>query len=146
MVASDQCNPIWIAHLEMTDKKIICVANFVKFLRIFAKILGNHLRHQTRVDAGSRLRLFADNKNISRKHYKISQEVTHLQCQEQQERLHRVVSAIDKVAHEQVISLWYIAPNFEQLFEIVELPMNITADLNKNTKEREEKNVKAADA
>lgn len=67
----------------------------------------------------------------------------YLQGQQQQESLNRVVAAIDKVAHEQVVCLGHIAPDFEQFFEIVELPVDVAAHLNR---EQDRRNVKAADA
>lgn len=61
---------------------------------------------------------------------------TYLQSQQQQECLHRVVSSVDEVTHEQIIRLGNVAADFEELFEIVELSMNITANLNSHRKQK----------
>lgn len=64
----------------------------------------------------------------------------YLESQQEQESLHRVVSSVDEIAHEQVIRLGNIAANFKQFFEIVKLPMNVSANLrNGKTKEKKEK-------
>lgn len=67
----------------------------------------------------------------------------YLQSQQQQESLDRVIAAIDKVAHEQVVRLGHITSDFEQFLEIVELPVDVAAHLNR---EQDRRNVKAADA
>ena len=52
----------------------------------------------------------------------------HLQSDEQSDGLNRVVTTIDVVTHEEVVSGWRLATNLEEFFQIVELTMNVTAD------------------
>lgn len=49
----------------------------------------------------------------------------HLECQQQQERLHRVEAPVHEVAHEQVVGLRAVAAHLEQLHEVVELAMDV---------------------
>jgi len=55
--------------------------------------------------------------------------VAHLQAQQQQERLERVEAAIHKVAHEQVVGLRHVAADAEELHQIMELAVDVTAYL-----------------
>lgn len=52
-----------------------------------------------------------------------------LQSKKQEEGLNRVKSSIDKVTHEQVVGFWAIVSDLKQLFEVIELAMDITTDL-----------------
>lgn len=52
----------------------------------------------------------------------------HFQTNQQSDRLHRVVTSIHIITHEEVISIGAFTSNLEQLNQIVELTMNITAD------------------
>jgi hypothetical protein len=55
--------------------------------------------------------------------------VPHFQCQQQQERFHTVETAIDEIPKKQVIRFWALATDSEKFLEVVELPMDITANL-----------------
>jgi hypothetical protein len=54
---------------------------------------------------------------------------TYLECQEQQECFDTVEATIDIVAHEEVVCFGAVAANTEELLQVVELPMDITTDL-----------------
>ena len=58
----------------------------------------------------------------------------YLQGQQKQERFHTVVATVDEVTEKQVVGVGALASNLEQLNQIVELTMNITADLQENWK------------
>jgi len=55
--------------------------------------------------------------------------VAHLERQQKQEGLDAVEAAVDVVAEEQVVGLGAVTADTEQLLEVVELPMDIAADL-----------------
>jgi len=57
-----------------------------------------------------------------------SVSITHFQGNEQRYRLHRVVTSIDVVSHEQVVGVWRLASNFEKFFKVVELAMDVSAN------------------
>ena len=52
----------------------------------------------------------------------------YFQCDEQSDCLDAVVAAIDVVAHEEVVGVRGLSANLEQLAQVVELAMNVTAD------------------
>jgi len=52
-----------------------------------------------------------------------------LQGQEEQEGLHAVETAINKVTHEQVVGLGALSTHIEELNQVVELAMNISTNL-----------------
>jgi len=47
---------------------------------------------------------------------------------QQSDSLNRVIATIDVIAHEEVVSVWGLATNFEKFLQIVELAVNITAN------------------
>ena len=51
----------------------------------------------------------------------------HLEGQEQQKGLHAVEAAVHEVPHEEVVGLRAVAPNLEQLHEVVELAVDVAA-------------------
>ena len=55
--------------------------------------------------------------------------VPNLECKEQQERLDGVKAAVNEVAHEQVVSARALASNLEEFHQVVELTVNVSADL-----------------
>ena len=55
--------------------------------------------------------------------------ISHLERQQKQEGLDAVESPVDKVAHEEVVRVGHVAAHFEQLFEVVELSVNVSAYL-----------------
>lgn len=55
--------------------------------------------------------------------------VANFQRQEKEEGFNAVVATIDKVAQEEVVCLGNIAPHFEELHQVVELTMDIPANL-----------------
>ena len=55
------------------------------------------------------------------------------QCDEQSDCLDAVVAAIDIVAHEEVVCVRGLSANLEQLAQVVELAMDVTADRHRRT-------------
>jgi len=55
--------------------------------------------------------------------------VAHLEREQQQERLDAVVAAVHKVAQEDVVRVGALAAHLEQLNQVVELPVDVAADL-----------------
>ena len=60
-----------------------------------------------------------------------SVSIPHLKCQEQKECLYRVEASINEIAHENVVGLWAVTSHLEELHQIVELAVNISANLEK---------------
>lgn len=54
--------------------------------------------------------------------------VSNLQGDEQGYSFHRIVAAINEVAHEEVVGERYISPNGEEFNEIVQLSVDISTD------------------
>lgn len=54
--------------------------------------------------------------------------VLHFETQQQLESLHRVEASVDEVAHEDVSGVWNFAALVEQLEQVVELTMNVSAN------------------
>ena len=54
--------------------------------------------------------------------------VAHFEADQQSDGLDRVVASVDVIPHEQVVRVWGIASNLEELHQVVELSMDITAD------------------
>ena len=52
----------------------------------------------------------------------------HLQCYEQRDRFHAIVASVDVVAHEEIVGVGWLASDFEELAQIMELTMDVTAD------------------
>ena len=55
--------------------------------------------------------------------------VAHLEREQQQEGLDRIKAAVDKVAHEEVVRLGHVATDLEELLQVVELAVDVAADL-----------------
>lgn len=53
--------------------------------------------------------------------------IPHLESDEEGDRLDRVVASVDVIAHEEVIRVWGVAANAEQLGQVVELAVDVTA-------------------
>ena len=53
----------------------------------------------------------------------------HLQRQQKQECLDAVEASVDKVAHEQIVGVGHVAAHLKQLLQIIELTVNVAADL-----------------
>ena len=53
--------------------------------------------------------------------------VADLEAEEEEEGFKRVEAAVDEVAHEEVVCLWYIATDSEQLHQVVKLAVYISA-------------------
>ena len=47
---------------------------------------------------------------------------------EERHSLHRVISSINIVAHEEIVCVWKPSSKSEQLFEIMELAMDVSTD------------------
>ena len=54
---------------------------------------------------------------------------SHLQCNQQCGRLHGVVPTIHVVSHEEIVCVGTVATDEEEFFQIIELPVNVSADL-----------------
>jgi hypothetical protein len=54
--------------------------------------------------------------------------IANLQAKKQQERLERIEAAVDEIAHEEVICVRYVAAHAEELHQVMELTVNVTAD------------------
>jgi hypothetical protein len=59
--------------------------------------------------------------------------VAHLECQQEQKGLHGVEATIDEVSHEKVVRAWTLPSYLEQFHQVVELAVNVSADLHKPT-------------
>lgn len=57
-----------------------------------------------------------------------SVSVPYLEGQQEEEGLNAVPTPINIVAQKDVVGVWRIAPYFEELEQVVELPVNVTAD------------------
>ena len=55
--------------------------------------------------------------------------ISHLERQQQEEGLDGVVAAIDEVAEEEVVGVGTLAPHLEELDQVVELAVDVAADL-----------------
>ena len=55
--------------------------------------------------------------------------VSHLEGQQQEEGLYGVVASVDEVTHEEVVGIWALTTDLEELHQVVELSVDITADL-----------------
>ena len=55
--------------------------------------------------------------------------IPYLQREQEQKRLDREVATIHKIAHEQVVRKRAVAPLLEELTEVVELTVHVTAEL-----------------
>jgi len=51
---------------------------------------------------------------------------SHLECDKERDSLDAVVSSVNIVPHEQVISIWRLATDLEELHEVVELAVDVT--------------------
>jgi hypothetical protein len=54
---------------------------------------------------------------------------THLEGQKEKKRLHTVVASVDEVSHEEVVGVGAVTAYFKELLQVVELTMDVTADL-----------------
>merc|ERR1740121_2325304 len=52
--------------------------------------------------------------------------IPHFQRKQQQKCLHAVETAVHKITHEEIVRVWAIPSNLEQLHQVIELPMNVT--------------------
>ena len=57
----------------------------------------------------------------------------HLQSDQERDSLDRVVATIDVITHEEVVGIWRLAANSKELFQIMELAMNVTADCDRGS-------------
>ena len=55
--------------------------------------------------------------------------VSHLKGKEQKEGLYGVVATINEVAHEEVVGVGALASHLEQLHQVIELTVDVTANL-----------------
>ena len=55
--------------------------------------------------------------------------VAHLKSQEEEECLDGVVATIHEVAHEEIVGVGALAAHLEQLHQVIELTMDVTANL-----------------
>ena len=54
--------------------------------------------------------------------------IAHFEANEQSDSLDRVVASVDVISHEQVVCVRGVASDLEELHQVVELSMDITAD------------------
>lgn len=54
--------------------------------------------------------------------------IANFQAKKQQKRLERVEAAVDEIAHEEVICVWYVAAHAKELHQVMELAVNVTTD------------------
>lgn len=54
--------------------------------------------------------------------------VAHFQRNEQSDGLNRVVASVDVVTHEQVVGVWGLAAEAEQLLQVMELTVDVAAN------------------
>jgi len=54
--------------------------------------------------------------------------ITDFQSDEKSDSLHGIVTTIHVITHEQVIRIWTLTAYLEQLHEVMELAMDVTAD------------------
>lgn len=55
--------------------------------------------------------------------------VADFEAEEEEEGFEGVETAVDEVAHEEVIGVWDVAPNAKELHEVVKLAVDVAADL-----------------
>jgi len=55
--------------------------------------------------------------------------VSYLEREQQQERLNAVEASVNKVSHEQIVSVRHITANLEELLEVIKLAMDVSTDL-----------------
>jgi len=55
--------------------------------------------------------------------------LTHLQGEQQEKCLHAVVSSINEVPQEEVVGVWALTADLEELDEIVKLTVDVSANL-----------------
>ena len=53
----------------------------------------------------------------------------YLEREQQQKGFDRVEATINEIPHEEVVCVGYIAADFEELLQVVELPMNVATNL-----------------
>jgi len=54
--------------------------------------------------------------------------IADFEANEEGDCLDRVVASVDVVAHEEVVVIWQLSADLEELFKIVELTMDVTAN------------------
>ena len=55
--------------------------------------------------------------------------IAHLKSKQQKESFNRVVSTIDEITHEEVVRIWALTTDLEKLHQVIELTVNVTANL-----------------
>jgi len=55
--------------------------------------------------------------------------VSDLEGQKKKEGLNGVAASVDKVSHEEIVRVWALSSHLEKLFQIVELTVDVTANL-----------------
>ena len=59
-----------------------------------------------------------------------SLRIPHFQSEKQEEGLHTVVASVHKVPHEEIVGFWALPSHLEELHQVIELAVNVSADLN----------------
>ena len=54
--------------------------------------------------------------------------IAYFECHHKRHDLYRVVSSVNIVTHEEIVCIWELAADLEQLDQIVELTVNVAAD------------------
>ena len=55
--------------------------------------------------------------------------IIYLECQQKEKCFNTVKSSVHKISHEQIVGLRNISAHFEQLFQVIELTVYITTNL-----------------
>jgi hypothetical protein len=55
--------------------------------------------------------------------------VSHLEGKQEEESLHRIVTSIHEIAHEEVVCVGALTADFEKFLEVVKLAMDVTTNL-----------------
>ena len=58
--------------------------------------------------------------------------VPYFQSKQEKEGFNTVITSIDEVSHKEIVGIWAFTTNFKEFFQIVELTMDVTANLKKS--------------
>ncbi len=62
--------------------------------------------------------------------------VAYFESQQQQKSFDRIKTTVYKITHEQIVGVRAIVTHFEQFFQIIELTMNVTTNLENGTRQK----------
>ena len=55
--------------------------------------------------------------------------MTNFEREQEEKGLDTVVSPVHEIAKEQIVAVWAVTANLEQLYQVVELPVDVPTDL-----------------